>query len=244
MPIPSGTPKRIFFPLKDDDPFTLLEGQWGIKLVASGSRAYYRPIRDNDLDPIPDPILIPIDDTLENAVGEVPAGTIDGVNKVFTTSKEIQNQATTIVTLNGIKQKPITDYTTSGTTITFVGAPAVNSEIYVVYNILLSAPPGTPDVAVVDVATFTASVTNRILLVDRTATGACAITVSTALIALQGVELLIKDTGAGAGAFNINIVGEAGEPVDGDSAGVDIVADRGFVRLLMAGDKMEIVGRS
>lgn len=53
--------------------------------------------------------------------GEVPSGTIDGTNTTFT----IANTPTTAIKLylNGIRQKLSTDYTFSGTTITFTTAP-------------------------------------------------------------------------------------------------------------------------
>ena len=58
MPIIDGVNKRIVNPIKNDDPYTLLEGQFGISTVATGSHAWYRPIANNAGDPVPDPIRI------------------------------------------------------------------------------------------------------------------------------------------------------------------------------------------
>lgn len=63
---------------------------------------------------------------------ETPAGTIDGVNKVFTIAFT-PIEATVQIFFNGQLREPIDDYTISGTTLTFVEAPAANYEIRAIY---------------------------------------------------------------------------------------------------------------
>jgi hypothetical protein len=64
--------------------------------------------------------------------GETPSGTINSTNLVFTlantpvTGKEY-------IYLNGIRQKRTTDYTISGSTITFITAPATGNELLADY---------------------------------------------------------------------------------------------------------------
>jgi len=53
---------------------------------------------------------------------ETPTGTINGSNATFTLSQTPLNN-NIILTLNGVRQTPTTDYTLSGTTITFTTAP-------------------------------------------------------------------------------------------------------------------------
>lgn len=65
--------------------------------------------------------------------GEVPAGAIDGVNKLFTTSKTY-TPGYLFVYLNGVRQEITTDYTeTTSTTFTFVVAPTIGDIILVDY---------------------------------------------------------------------------------------------------------------
>lgn len=67
-----------------------------------------------------------------SATNEVPTGTINGSNKVFTISNSATNNEI-VVTLNWVKQKETTDYTLSGTTLTFVDAPFVWALLEVYY---------------------------------------------------------------------------------------------------------------
>ena len=53
---------------------------------------------------------------------EIPAGTINSSNATFTLSQTPLNNSI-ILTLNGVRQTPTTDYTLSGATITFTTAP-------------------------------------------------------------------------------------------------------------------------
>lgn len=65
-------------------------------------------------------------------ISEVPSGTLNGVNTVFTLSQTPFN-AEVIVTLNGLKQKKTVDYSISGLTITFVVAPDTDISIEAFY---------------------------------------------------------------------------------------------------------------
>ncbi len=68
-----------------------------------------------------------------NVVGEAPTGTIDGVNKEFTIANTpIAN--TFKLYFNGLRQKETSDFTLSGTTITFVEAPMEGTNILVDYQ--------------------------------------------------------------------------------------------------------------
>ena len=55
--------------------------------------------------------------------------TADGINSSFTMSQIVTNPNYVLVTVNGLLQIPTTDYTVSGTTITFVNKPYINSLI-------------------------------------------------------------------------------------------------------------------
>jgi len=62
-------------------------------------------------------------------IGEVPSGTIDGSNKIFTTAYNVFGTAIDVY-LNGLLQKRGDDYTfTSPNTITFVTAPPSGSNL-------------------------------------------------------------------------------------------------------------------
>ncbi len=54
--------------------------------------------------------------------GEIPSGTIDGSNKVFTLANT-PTVGTVRVYLNGLRQSVTGDYTIVGGTLTFVNAP-------------------------------------------------------------------------------------------------------------------------
>lgn len=59
-------------------------------------------------------------------------GTGDGSTTTFTVTDGVA-VANTIVTINGLVQRPTTDYTISGTTLTFVAAPVASAEIVIRY---------------------------------------------------------------------------------------------------------------
>jgi len=68
---------------------------------------------------------------------ETPSGTINSSNKVFTLAHAPSAAANTIVILDGVTQYEGIDYTVSGSTITFVTAPATGSTIFCYYNTIL-----------------------------------------------------------------------------------------------------------
>lgn len=53
----------------------------------------------------------------------------NGSNTIFTLQESVTDQDTILVTLDGLIQKPVTDYTASGTTLTFASAPVNNTSI-------------------------------------------------------------------------------------------------------------------
>ena len=72
-----------------------------------------------------------------NVQGEVRAYTGDGSTTGFTVSSGA-NATNVMVFLNGVFQRPTTDYTVSGTTLTFGTAP-VNNEVVIIKEILESS---------------------------------------------------------------------------------------------------------
>jgi hypothetical protein len=66
-------------------------------------------------------------------VQEVPTGTVNGSNTAFTLSTAPREPDVVQVYLNGIRQRKTTDYSISGTTITFVSAPVTDQSVYVEY---------------------------------------------------------------------------------------------------------------
>lgn len=70
----------------------------------------------------------------EGWVQETPSGTINGSNKSFTLAFTPDDANGVSVFLNGLRQKVTTHYTISGTTITFVTAPATAQDLYVEYQ--------------------------------------------------------------------------------------------------------------
>lgn len=71
---------------------------------------------------------------VEGATQEIPSGSINGSNKVFTVANTPDDSANVIVYLNGVVQRITTDYSISGTTITFVTAPALGQDLSVIYQ--------------------------------------------------------------------------------------------------------------
>lgn len=63
----------------------------------------------------------------------VPSGTVNGSNTAFTIAQAPMESANLLVFKNGLLQKQGTDYTFSGTTITFAVAPATASELIAYY---------------------------------------------------------------------------------------------------------------
>ena len=62
---------------------------------------------------------------------EVPSGTVNGSNTNFTLSQTPYSAKAVIVFLDGIVQTFTTDWSISGTTLTFVTAPAAGQKPYV-----------------------------------------------------------------------------------------------------------------
>jgi hypothetical protein len=63
---------------------------------------------------------------------ETPTGTVDGSNTVFTLGNAPDGSKHWI-DVNGIAQKPTTDYSIAGTTITFVVAPPIGAVLDATY---------------------------------------------------------------------------------------------------------------
>ncbi len=64
---------------------------------------------------------------------ETPSGSINGSNTSFTIANTPLEGEAVFVFLNGLYQTPTTDYSISGTTITFVTAPVTNQILKVNY---------------------------------------------------------------------------------------------------------------
>lgn len=67
-------------------------------------------------------------------VFEAPTGLVNGSNTSFSLSSTPVANASVIIVLDGLIQTNGTDYTVSGTTVTFTTAPASGSEIVAIYN--------------------------------------------------------------------------------------------------------------
>jgi len=65
---------------------------------------------------------------------EVPAGTVNGANKIFTLSKIPHSTKSVIVLLNSQVQYQVSNYTVDNSgVVTFVNAPVLGQEPYVFY---------------------------------------------------------------------------------------------------------------
>lgn len=73
---------------------------------------------------------------------EVPTGAVNGSNTVFTLSATPVANASVIMVLDGVTQTNGTDYTVSGTTVTFTTAPTTGTEVVAIYNSAASAGGG------------------------------------------------------------------------------------------------------
>ena len=70
----------------------------------------------------------------ENFEQEIPAGTVNGSNKVFTLSQLPHSTKAVIVLMNSQVQYQVSDYSVdNGGVITFVNAPALGQEPYAFY---------------------------------------------------------------------------------------------------------------
>ena len=93
---------------------------------------------------------------------------------------------------------------------------------------------------VVSTATYTVLDGDHTLLVSRTATGACAITIPSALIA-DYIKLVVKDSGGSANTNNITIGTAGTEKIDGADTYV-INTAKGKVELASDGANVWVVG--
>jgi len=92
-------------------------------------------VRSSQISGVTDPLQDQLDEkiTLSGFIrGELPSGTINGVNVTFTLTNT-PNTDTEEVTLDGVEQERTTDYSVSGDTITFIVAPTGGSVIVVDY---------------------------------------------------------------------------------------------------------------
>ncbi|MHC4868060.1 MAG: hypothetical protein ACYTEX_28655 [Planctomycetota bacterium] len=144
LPTPTDRPE-IAFPIKatkegpiTDNPNDLQQGHFGIQTEANGSGAYYCPIANDAADPKPAPVKL----NISNAVIEELVGTVDGVNKIFTIPSGAPDSDFGLAFWNG--RLAYGDYTVSGDTVTFITAPATNTDVWFVYNLVLSGPGGAP----------------------------------------------------------------------------------------------------
>ena len=64
---------------------------------------------------------------------EVPSGTVNGVNTSFTLSSLPHSAKAVDVYINGLLQRLTTDYTISGSIVSFVIAPSSGQVVYVSY---------------------------------------------------------------------------------------------------------------
>lgn len=73
------------------------------------------------------------------SVTEVPSGTVNGSNVTFTLTNSPANTSA-VITINGVKQLKTTDYSITGSTITFTVAPFTDAllEAYYVYTVASS----------------------------------------------------------------------------------------------------------
>jgi hypothetical protein len=68
------------------------------------------------------------------ADGEVPAGAVDGVNKVFTLAHTPNPALSLVLDYGGAVQEQVEDYTLAGNIITFVTAPVAGSNLVAWYR--------------------------------------------------------------------------------------------------------------
>lgn len=64
---------------------------------------------------------------------ETPTGNIDGVNDEFTLSSSPHSDKSVQVFVNGLLRRQATDYTISGSVITFNSPPPSGSDVYCFY---------------------------------------------------------------------------------------------------------------
>ena len=94
------------------------------------------------------------------------------------------------------------------------------------------------EVTSINVAAYALLITDTILSVSYTATGACTITIPTAQIT-NGRRLVIKDAGGLAGTNNITIATEGAETIDGSATAV-INSDYSAINIYSDGTNLYI----
>jgi len=78
-------------------------------------------------------------------IAEIPIGTKNGSNTVFTLTYSPTQYPVIWLELNGVFQEPDVDFTLTGNTITYTFAPASTDRHFIIYHIGLASPraPGT-----------------------------------------------------------------------------------------------------
>jgi hypothetical protein len=64
---------------------------------------------------------------------EIPSGTVNGSNVVFTLSTTPHSAKAVMVTIDGLILRQASDYSMSGSQITMVTAPVIGQQLYVFY---------------------------------------------------------------------------------------------------------------
>ena len=72
-------------------------------------------------------------------------GTANGTTTPLTLNKSVPTSSSILVTLNGVMQKPETNYTVDGTTLTFSSAPYTGMSIVVYYLVTTNPMSSVPD---------------------------------------------------------------------------------------------------
>lgn len=70
-----------------------------------------------------------------NVYAETPSGTLDGSNTLFTLTYSPVNLPAIWLFLNGVFQEPTSDFTVTGSTITYAVAPSSTDEHFIIYFI-------------------------------------------------------------------------------------------------------------
>ena len=148
MNAPSGTPtayQPLLYRIKDNG--TARSITWNAVYRAVGctlpsttvvGKVLYVQTRYNSADSLWDVVdvrLEGVEPTGSSLVrNEIPAGTINGSNTVFTLASTPATGSARIY-LNGVRQKTTDDYTISGATVTFVTAPPTGSNLLADYEV-------------------------------------------------------------------------------------------------------------
>jgi hypothetical protein len=96
------------------------------------------------------------------------------------------------------------------------------------------------DVTTVSSSTYTVLVDDRVVLVSYSSTGTCTVTIPSALIAVAGFSVTIKDSGFNASVNNIAIETGTAETIDGESDAV-IDGDGDSLTLISDGSNLFII---